>query len=92
MADRVIFTHGASGYAHYGCRCGTCRAGVNGYQRRKHARIRQQREAVEAQGRVFVVEGVTHGANAYRNHGCRCEVCVSAKHAQRAEEYRRRRL
>jgi hypothetical protein len=91
MAEAVIFKHGLSGYTNHACRCDVCRAGMTGYRRRRYADMRAERAFVESQGRVFIVEGRQHGANTYRNHGCRCEVCVAGRRAQYPGEYQRRR-
>lgn len=89
MAD--VFEHGLSGYTNHRCRCVTCRAGMSRYRRRRYDKARARREAAEAQGRVYIADVQQHGANAYRNHCCRCGVCVAARCAQLPGEYQRRR-
>lgn len=84
------FKHGHSGYINYRCRCDVCRDAQSAYFRERRRRNREAREAAEAEGRVFIVEGVKHGVNAYRNHGCRCDVCCAAKSVERRGEQLRR--
>lgn len=69
------FTHSYSGYINYGCRCDVCREANRVHIRDRRERAKARRLAAEADGRVYVVEGIKHGGSSYGNHGCRCPVC-----------------
>jgi hypothetical protein len=75
------FTHGASGYRNYKCRCKVCTEGHRLYQIKLRAR---RREIVETLGVPSYVE---HGASAYRNWYCRCGVCKFAHKERGNAEY-----
>jgi len=61
-------THGdRNTYGRYGCRCIHC----SDAHREHHRKLRGRRRANLAIGIQ-----ITHGSSGYRNHYCRCEVCL----------------
>jgi hypothetical protein len=85
------FTHGASGYDNYCCRCATCRAG-------HAAKVREQRTErfalrVRVGDRLVApLPASRHGSQyTYSNWGCRCERCTAANRARQRSLAARRR-
>ena len=60
------------------CRCDACRA----------AKTRADREQRRTQRARLDTSQFKHGAAAYKNWGCRCEVCTDAKAEQRGSSFR----
>lgn len=82
--------HNYSTYQNHGCRCGECKAASAEWQRKRRERFRALRRAVEADGGVYVAQGISHGENGYDNFSCRCEVCLTA-HAAARQRHRKRK-
>jgi len=82
---------GVHGYGPYsnGCRCDTCRdaARVRRHEQREQHRL-ALREA-RANGKVNIVDGITHGISGWSNFMCRCVVCSEAKREESAQRPRR---
>lgn len=78
--------HGFTRYGR-GCRCEVCRAAKADYTRTRREATRQLRLAAEAEGRTYVVEGISHGLSGYKNFNCRCFTCRLSN----AEQSARRR-
>jgi hypothetical protein len=77
------FTHGASGYNNYGCRCYRCRAG--------HAADVRQQQATRRARLAADPTLVPHGREStYGNWGCRCRPCTSAYSSACYEREQRR--
>jgi hypothetical protein len=77
------WTHGASGYRTYGCRCATCTTAHTERHRNERANRIARLKADPSLA--------PHGrAETYKNWGCRCERCTDA-HSRRCAEYKRRR-
>lgn len=81
-APKGGFTHGASGYQNYGCRCGRCRRG----HAELHARMKAARTARLAADPTLRPHGRDH---TYSQWGCRCRPCKSAHAASQRRRYAR---
>lgn len=80
----MTWTHGASGYRSYGCRCGVCRS-----EHTARTQVEQQRRLERLQADPTLAE---HGTvHTYRNWGCRCGPCTAANSAYSVEYKRKRR-
>ena len=81
LADPGGWSHGASAYTNYGCRCVVCtRANRERVNRRRLERIAEPKDPNDPR----------HGKSSfYRNHGCRCEPCTAANVAA-CRDYNRR--
>jgi hypothetical protein len=72
-----MIAHGTySKYSNDGCRCGDCRKAWSGYTLQRRAK----RWAYTAANGL--PSSVEHGAWAYYNWGCRCDVCRSDARAK----------
>ncbi|WP_018219169.1 hypothetical protein [Salinispora vitiensis] len=49
------------------------------YMAAKRAAARDARDAANAAGRPYIVEGIKHGYSGYVNHLCQCGACKDAK-------------
>jgi hypothetical protein len=76
-------------YTNHGCRCEACTAAWRNKVRA--ARTERRRSFLaEVDGRLVSMADVAHGsASTYSNWGCRCEPCVVANSALKAEQRRR---
>lgn len=71
----MAFTHGASGYRNYACRCEICTRGNTERARTERANRRGKTPP-------------KHGLYGYGNYGCRCDICSEA-HSARMKAYHR---
>lgn len=70
------FTHGASGYDNYGCRCDVCKEGNAAKQKRLRESNRDERVLING---VYVHPFAPHGTrNGYQYYKCRCGPCTQA--------------
>ncbi|MFJ3705055.1 MULTISPECIES: helix-turn-helix domain-containing protein [unclassified Streptomyces] len=74
---------GSPGRYKAGCRCDTCRAG-----HRDRLRVKKTERYARHKAGLAVF---THGASAYGNWGCRCQVCTREHAAKMAAQWRKRR-
>ena len=81
LPDRGEWSHGASGYVAYGCRCVVCtRANRERVNRRRLERVAAPKDPNDQR----------HGKQSfYINHGCRCEPCTAA-HSTACADYSQR--
>lgn len=66
------FTHGASGYRNYGCRCNRCSGDHTTY----HLQLREKRAAKLAANPSLRSHG---DVSTYFNYKCRCDPCRAAR-------------
>lgn len=49
-----------------------------------------RRAAANAQGRIYIAYGITHGLSGYQRNKCQCQTCVGAN-TESMRQYRARR-
>jgi hypothetical protein len=84
-APKGGYTHGASGYTNYHCRCGRCRSG----HADQAARMRSARVARLKADPTLRPHGRDH---TYTGWGCRCRPCKSAHAASERRRQAHRRM
>jgi hypothetical protein len=68
---------GYRGYTVWGCRCDGCVVAGQAYLRGRRKAEREKREQERAE-RGETTKPYQHGITGYREHNCRCELCISA--------------
>lgn len=84
--------HNQATYVNHGCRCDVCTAAATAEQQRRRLDRRAARLATEADGRIHIVDGITHGEGGYGYWHCRCVVCRTAHNTNTARRAARRRV